>query len=116
MSKDLNKVVQQVGKLLAKTEAGIAAAAALDDALIARADEIDAIRQKDMQRCAQLLQSETVPARLREVERQYVAAAVDRNRAQRVARYLRDRRAARKQAEVEYGRPLLSPSRSARRW
>jgi len=107
MSKELGGLVKQVGKLLAKTEAGLAAAHGLDDALIARADEVDAARLKDMERCRAMLDAETDPAKLREIERQYLAAAVDRDRARRVARYIRDRRAARVQADERRGRPMI---------
>jgi hypothetical protein len=105
--KDLERLVGRVGKLLARTEAGLAAAYALDDALIARADEVDATRLADMERQRALLERESDPAKLRAIERQYLAAAVDRDRARRVARYLRDRRAARRQAQEWRGRPLI---------
>lgn len=107
MSRGLNALVKRIGKLLAKTEAELSAAYALDDALVKRADEVDAIRLADMQRCAEMMQKETDPAKVREIERQYLAAAVDRARARRVARYLRDRRAARRQAQEWRGRPLI---------
>jgi hypothetical protein len=100
MSKELGGLVKQLGRLLARTEAGLAAAHALDDALIERADEVDAARLKDMERCRAMLDAETDPAKVREIERQYLAAAVDRNR---------DRRAARAQAEARRGRPMIRP-------
>ncbi|MEA3404090.1 MAG: hypothetical protein U9R79_22865 [Armatimonadota bacterium] len=101
----LGNLTRQIGELLARTEAGIAACHEVSDQLIACADEVDKTRTEDMDRQRQMLQKESDPHKLREIERQYVQTAVDRARAKRVARYERDRRAARQAGTV--GEPLV---------
>ncbi len=89
---ELTRLIDSLGKLLAEVESELAQAEALGEALIRRADEVEAIRLKDMQRLRRMHDAESDPHRLRTIEQQYVAAAIDRDRARRIGRYQRDRK------------------------
>ena len=109
MSK-VSALVKKLGSLLARTEAGIANAHEVGDALVARADEVADVRHADMERQRKMLAEESDPAKLREIEQQYLGSAVDRDRARRVGRYERDTKAALTAAAREIGPSLLGPA------
>lgn len=107
MSKDLTKLINSLGKLLARVEKGIADTEAVGDALIERADEIERVRTEDMERQRAMLDAESDPHKLRGIEALYLAAATDRARARRIGRYERDLRLEREEADRERGEPLI---------
>ena len=109
MSK-VSALVKKLGALLARTEAGIAQAHEVGDALVDRADEVAQVRHEDMERQRKMLATETDPHRLRGIEDLYLATAVDRDRARRVGRYERYEQAARKASAREIGPSLLGPT------
>jgi len=89
---ELTRLIDSLGGLLAEVERELAQAEALGEALIKRADEVEKTRLDDMQRLRRMHNAEADPHRLRTVEQQYVAAALDRDRARRIGRYERDRK------------------------
>ena len=100
-------LLKQLGDLLARVEAGIANTHAVGDALIERADEVERVRMEDMARQRKMLAEETDPHKLREIEQQYVATTIDRDRARRVGRFERDLKGGRGEAKRDVGEPLI---------
>ena len=105
---DLGKLTKKVGALLARTEAAIANNHAVGDALIERADVVQAARAEDLDRQRQMLATESAPHKMRGIEQLYLSTLTEHARARRVGRYERDRRSAR-EGVVQRRESILRP-------
>jgi len=101
----------QLRGLLARCERGLSECDALDAQLLAAADLMEKQRGEELERQGKAVREEGDAHRLRAAEEMYSASLVERARARRLARHLRNQQTDREQQQGLRGEALIASPR-----
>lgn len=97
--------------LLARCERGLSECDALDTRLLAAADVMEKQRGEELERQRKAIRGEGDSHRLRAAEEMYLASLVERARARRLARHLRNKQTQAQEQQRFRGEPLIASPR-----
>lgn len=97
--------------LLARCGRGLSECDALDTRLLAAADVMEKQRGEELERQGKAIRGEGNPHRLRAAEEMYLASLVERARARRLARHLRNKQTDRQEQQRLQGEALIASPR-----